>query len=1010
MLHYLGHCEGVFRRGLNSLFICCVAHIAMCVFVSPSIASEIDHETILADNAERATARGHLMRLNYDLGRFGPQNEVELADAIENARWRLGLTGTDSALSQLNKVLASIPSASEFPCPPQLRQYNTTSMPRENLETKSATLKFTLRGPYPSRYLMQIYERLNKCAPELLARQELIVDDGEVAFDTLRVQAGIPLTQDLIATEIFDSIISNQNEILPKAIVAPVASRVSVIPDTSYTEKFSLTHTSNSGLRVFAKEPNEADLRAACERLGYDSGCGVKTIGSLFDGDSSIPNRYELEVEHYQIEATFYVPEAIRLLIVRDITQHLIGINDELLKNQRIRPDFWAPIVATPLQEHGTMIPEMRDETCDAVQGTSHEPMETRICLAERFGYPFVEGGSADTAFNLIIDGAFNAALNDSEIGDTLSALISQRKIIDNSWKKSTSTSTSLEAMVFGKNLGCDAPFFEEQIRNVEFNTADHGFGRYDPGHSLFIMSLMNGCNHKRYNRAIGGLSSSKSRTTISETLKGAIFVTDFLRQVVAQADDAFDANLSNPEAVKLSISHLGAKQTTAITIVEDTRCGDISQSQLLWEQYKKSRNSLKNHLIENWPLIIVAAPVRCDNAIETCPSDDRDVSQRIIPIICAFNVENNVSLVVASTESWDSNRALLQHWVPKKFSEKLLLAPGCGFFGIDLKLTDSIPDTVWRKRGCGSSYAAPLVGAFASHINADKTCGERNDLIDLSSLRSASDVKSHLIVTSSAPGRNQPSPSHPLQSPSVDDLYGVFHWGRACYTSTNPELGTIWLNVPEANDVPMQQYLREFTGPESTKPCKEFSWGQIRCQGDLVFGNLDPNDVLDPDNTSTNGWNNIAGEDWVGFRRRDGDSGKFDSFHFDNLPRRNRTRIQDQKFIVQSSLHTAPTIGKIRDTPLLSEYCDADNLPASASNKNGCLYVCPVNSECRNSNEARKIPMNLVTHIILPKRDYNSRSERSTARTDSLKFSALKHILDDSQRFFDRGRQFGGN
>ena len=780
-------------------------------------------------------ARSLLAEFAYDVEvepDLGPQADRDkLRREIARSKLRLVLEPTGEVTEELIFELEAAKRDGKFPCPAAADQ--PAPAPEHQFSKDGETsYTFSLKGYRPSLYLVRLLERLNECAggdaPQRSAEHLDSIASEAIWEEFFGTTAGAPPPYDRGAARRLTALSRSLSHHNNSGVVALPAADITVF--TAPGEYFKLseaTQLQNADGAIElaeAKKPTRREHRQFCRSIiGQRSCFRDAAIEEVTNENGEFVFEYGILIDHYSLEARIKLPSALGPALSEDVYRFLIEEYSELEAPEQ------KPFYAISALNYGRQNQDSGNEATVTDCNTTVEERARQKCVSDQIkkAYPdCVEGDKPLSGAKLqacIMQLARNAkARYQSELGwpSTLGSTTP---------KDSTRSITIVEDYTFADGnfaqpilLGTvprDRNLLGNELKIIDIKGHSYfplspsraplnpiwaplamkvtSSGRpYDPTHGVFALGLLaGGFDQWR------GLASPEYAVGISAPRD----ILSSLRTDYGKIQKAFKLaeHLRHP---------LAGQQNISIFIGDSAPCLADTQArhgQSPWEQNYNNLNIWLRRIQqkeEPYFLQIIAAPYGCENFAPGI-SPEGNGARRIAceyegygdeysyttpPYACLGRYKNNHSIIVAAaneglTEMLDNHYRPAQN--PERDSEEIeeryLLAPGCDILSADGFSNSQNPNgkagvrfrTHAFGRGCGSSFAAPIVGALASRVF------QMFEEYDKSPR--GTDVKTQLIATSNAAANS-------------DAYYGIVNFTRAL--ESGPNEFAVWFDgFPES-------------------------------------------------------------------------------------------------------------------------------------------------------------------------------------------------------------------
>lgn len=862
-----------------------------------------------------------LDQFGYDAG-SEPSLDSEIAEwsfrhSVEEVQSRLGWRRTGTVDADLIEQVRAAERLGSFHCPggstiPALSELSQAQIPR-------VSVYFYISGRHPARYALQMLERLDRCAPEVMANMRSgLQEDVLIPL----VEGGLKLpADDPVASQIAGRLLSGTNaSVLGAADNRPEPGRPSLYIHTGeklYTRLYTRSFDQQE-LREKYPYSNKDALKDLCSELGYTKTCGrileQERGKSDVNSASMVPRPdYWAEVDHYEAVLFLSLPVTHARMLAEDMSQEVPAINPEL-KDELIR----RPIVrvidgveAIPLNDDS-----QNDNSCP--RGSVLKCLEvTGNFLRKKVGWPNVNkpqvnsSGAVKSVISIVDQSLFLDIVKHS---DRLKAFCAKFKLEDESC-------SGAKAYISFDTLKIHHPYLrakgESAIQIIE-RTVEKGD---DPGHSLFAAGLIRGSLGHKKNWYGLGPKTSKIQVVNIQGIESILANSKRKAQGNSKSNVKFDINVVISDAPK--------------------SCDDSSVYS--WSNFKHElRVALSRQ--ESDParaLFVIAAPYNCHpqkNYTKTPACEGYQIDS--MPLVCSTMTNSNHAIIVASADE-QLNDLHTRHLKSSELkTERFLLAPGCGLVSADFDFEGKVGIAGARLRGCGSSYAAPIVGALAARM------------VDNELNLQGVDVKAYLLATST-----------PYSKPDTrEKAFGLVNWTRGKRTRFEKNV-TVWFDAIDvfytedeekvlknvchciSDDRVKNLYVEECQSPGDLLRCQGDSL-KIRESSDLLAQVRLPEDVR-----------------FAGIRRYqfNGDH-KYDAFFFHKMrtagQNQQLTPIQNEGFVKNSEVSFAWGAGECQTSGYTNE------------NLSPCMQLCSREFGCIRVNPYR------FSHIISGDARFSQRKE----------------------------------
>lgn len=725
-----------------------------------------------------AEAKAHLRFFAYDVGYDRPVNpeseEERLRSQIRAAHIRAQLPYSSAATPALLDFLRDARAAERFPCPSP-EQADAPAPDDDGGETLSIT--FIFNGPRPALYLAQLFDRLYQCAPDAFPARVAPVPDGASVMDVLFAATTQPPADDEAAQRYlanFASRLSLKVDAPPGMLVVPDV-KVDVNAHRTLFVKVNKADSLSAGKLVLADPYTTTEPAGFCAGLGYASSCldapqNMKAMEEVEEGNGAVE---WVRIPHFNIELEIDLPQAGAGAYAEDLYRTLIYLNPPLRNSPANAPAY----AATAARSGQRLGPGGSQKLTKAAQ-------ETLDRLKKEVGWPTEHTSAGCSSGNDCHKiRLFDGSLFDDRVEKAREVLMNEKNDEEN---KTVVTPLQLEHGYFSDN---DRPEIEE------ITDAVPDAGKPDPGHALFALGLLVG------DWGFGHLGG--------------------------WATDTSDAFVANVQTIKADLGDGQFKEgahTNVLITDGNFHLPDSDEGESFIDSMMKGFTEIfQNGIDDEEPsdrLLIIAAPYRhickSENGTETCrqateqqlnnnldaggdwgcykPSNENDQYTRK-PAACLAAHNSNHAIIVASANQ-ELDGMFGGHFRLKKrrredgfVAEHYLAAPGCELISADVQLDangEKLLKRGVRQRGCGSSYAAPVVAALVSRLRT--AGGPLND-----DTTKAIDIKTLLLATSNL-----------ATGAGMEHLYGVVNWTRTLKTFAHSEgfkFINIWFDDPSAID-----------------------------------------------------------------------------------------------------------------------------------------------------------------------------------------------------------------
>ena len=716
----------------------------------------------------------------------------KLRSEIKQAQLRLLRDPTGRVTDDFLEELQDARESDGFPCPTATRRPSTITA-QQFSENGYASYTFVLRGARPSLYLVQMLARYSACAPNRV----LVTTTTNAAKPSQRAvwnmfftsAAGKPPPYDQHAArqlkDLSEKLSLHQD--MRRPVVPNVGVTVFTIPNQFFSTSKAVPEIQEGKIVTVneAVPPTNRDLARLCRTLLGQTKCEApQSIERIDSDDGEYVLEYGVVQDHYNIEATILLPSSLAPALSEDMYRYVIELNRELAEPEN-EPFYAISSLQSGRQNQNTgdgvnLFPKCAENGAPFIGERLVNCIRTlaetaQTTMRSKVGWPVATSGDgrdqSDWKLSLIDDVTFGLARNNVQamlLGDG-------------------ETRTEIRAMDINRHpyfpkarSSGFLQLFDDDIRYLQAS----GDKLVDPFHGVFALGLLTGGY-----RSWEGIASN----AYDPVLKQPVTALNELHAKYNRHFRAITETSFIPPVVKLP--------EISVFIGDADPClpDSVGLAQSAWNaKFDELNGALKklNKTVTPKYLQIIAAPygckgvapgispqsvesgsgplkIACDYSVVT----DRTHTAR--PIACLAGEPNNHSIIVAAANK-DFSGIFPKHYRPLAaannstlISERFLVAPGCDLLSADGR--DAEAGVRFRpyseKGGCGSSFAAPLVGALASRI------------VEILASQSINpdgvDIKTQLITTSS-----------PLQSA---DTYGLVNFTRAIKSS--PAQNTVWFD-----------------------------------------------------------------------------------------------------------------------------------------------------------------------------------------------------------------------
>ncbi len=913
--------------------------------------------------------------VGYDVPVKAETSEFLVRNAIKSVEARLGWKETGTISKQLVGALRQSRENNQFICP-TIPSNSKTSMKYED-SAGSTPVHFYVKGRYPLRYAIQMLARLHQCTPDALPGVPNQAGFRKDPLDELFATRIRPPVTDPIAlqsaNDLVEGVSARSNATDGSQVLLP--AKLYVLPQKTLITNVARASFQDRLLRRPITRPSDQELAAVCKAIGYKSGCAELIEGSSLaaapGGTGQLHQyKYDAAIDHYEVTLSVDLPAGQAASLAEDMSQYLLEINPQLRHEAYRRPGIRIidETGGNPLQGNTE-----NDETCD--EDCIKSKLErTHDLMQKKAGWPkTLKHGST---------GAGNGSNRSDEL-----------RIVDGTlWHRGQYNKRlqSFRAVHAARNDDSMPMELQSGPVHSEFNVADlkHvyispdreiGGGDLamitrsppkgdekedDPGHTLFAAGLVSGSFHQGNIRWGGAGHQTAPIPIVSSPVGYSQYLQSF-------PIDEYDG-------MKLGQVMQSHEQFTSVLVYDPPR---ICKTNKLTPPFDDIRDWLA-HLLETFDkaaanhLTVVAAPYKCDPNVDQtkiqCNPKSTYAYQRSPTACFPSEAGSNHALIVAAAN--EKMNGLSPAHLTRNHGlavERYLVAPGCGLVSADFDVVDGKGISGARLRSCGSSWAAPLVGALITNLRASRPSATNGDE-DQKSLETGVDIKAYLLATSTPFANRQPRAA----------AYGLVNWTRAIHSNLGKV--TVWFDGAEAkfpvNKAPLWEgHCDCFRGGTRTD-LYDPGRGQCNQEGDLVRCEGSKLVIFDKGETFASDLKEMAKSfAFAGIRRyKAKDQHSFDGFafsHYTDFARKNAGNAEARPILFFGS-------GEKDSTKLEIKW----NKPVCSFSTFGPVSE-PCLKLCKGSVDGDCLPINPTqfSHIIFGDALYKNRAADPSTATSQL-------------------------